>query len=486
MSLINQVLTGISGLILPVYIIQTYSSEANGLVASITQFLSIIAFLDFGVGAVVQSNLYKPLSDNDSITISKILISAEKFYKKIAYLFLAYTFILAILFPFLGAIKYGFVYTASMVLILSIGNFAQYYFGITYQTLLGADQRSYVFLFLQNIAVVLNLILCIAFINLGYSLHFVRFITMAVYLIKPIGINWYVKKHYLLYKDLEISDEPIKQKWNGLYQHIAAVVLKSNAVLILTLFSTLANVSIYTVYNNVMRMLEQIIEAASSGIQALIGNMYAKREYENLFVFFSITEWLIHSCVTISFTMAGILIIPFVKIYTRNITDINYIYHDFSVVLSVACAVYCIRIPYYILIKAAGHYKETQSSAIIEIILNIVASTVGVIWYGLIGVAYGSLLAMLYRTTYLAYYALKNIMHIGMKSYFNNIIKDIVIISGLVYVSRFICITELNYFQWIKAAILLGLMAILDWMLVSVIFSKSEIKLLFSRFGKSL
>ena len=83
-SLIFQVTTIVCGFILPRLILLYYGSETNGLVNSITQFLSIISFLELGVGAVVQSSLYKPLSKNDSVEVSKIVKSANKFFRTLA------------------------------------------------------------------------------------------------------------------------------------------------------------------------------------------------------------------------------------------------------------------------------------------------------------------------------------------------------------------------------------------------------------------
>ena len=64
-SLIFQLTTIICGFILPRLILTAFGSEVNGLVNSIIQFLGIISFLELGVGAVVQSTLYKPLAEKN-------------------------------------------------------------------------------------------------------------------------------------------------------------------------------------------------------------------------------------------------------------------------------------------------------------------------------------------------------------------------------------------------------------------------------------
>lgn len=76
-----------------------YGSAVNGLVSSITQFLGFISLAECGVGAVVQSALYKPLANNDMQEVSKIMKSADRFFKRIAYILLAYIAILMVFYP---------------------------------------------------------------------------------------------------------------------------------------------------------------------------------------------------------------------------------------------------------------------------------------------------------------------------------------------------------------------------------------------------
>ena len=71
---------------MPRLILKTYGSEVNGLINSISQFLAVISFLEMGVGAVVQSSLYKPLAERNDEEISKIVSSANKFFSKIAFI----------------------------------------------------------------------------------------------------------------------------------------------------------------------------------------------------------------------------------------------------------------------------------------------------------------------------------------------------------------------------------------------------------------
>ena len=58
-NLVLQIVTIIYGFIVPKIIISNFGSNTNGLISSITQFLSYIALLESGFGPVVKSILYK-------------------------------------------------------------------------------------------------------------------------------------------------------------------------------------------------------------------------------------------------------------------------------------------------------------------------------------------------------------------------------------------------------------------------------------------
>ena len=98
-SVIYQVLTVICGFILPRLYLSYYGSEVNGLITSIAQFLGFISLAELGVGAVVQSALYKPLADKNNDEISRIVLSAKRFYRKIAIFLVVYVIALVIIYP---------------------------------------------------------------------------------------------------------------------------------------------------------------------------------------------------------------------------------------------------------------------------------------------------------------------------------------------------------------------------------------------------
>lgn len=461
-----QLVTIISGFILPILRLKYYGSEINGLVVSITQFLGLISFLDLGVGQVVQANLYGPLAKNDYEKTSDILASAKKFFRMLAKILLIYSVTLAVFYPFIGSTNFDYWYIFSLVLILSIDSFSQYYFGITYQLLLNSDQRGYIQYSLQILTVIINLVFSSILIIAGFGIHAVKLFTSIVYLLRPFGMYCYVKVKYskIDFKK-KIDYEPIKQKWNGFAQHIASVVLNNTDTVVLTLFATLNDVSVYAVYNLVISGVKQLFTSMVQGIQPILGEYWAKKENEKLEGFFGFVEWVIHTGTVFLFGCTAALIVPFIRVYTREITDCNYVAVMFGILLTAAHAAHCIRLPYNLMVMAGGHFKQTLSCYIVAAAMNIVVSVLMVYKYGLVGVAIGTLVSMIYQTVWLAIYLSRNLIKWNIKNVLKQIIVDLVSIVIAYSISTLFQLNNLTYASWIILAVKVAI----TWMTVIVI-----------------
>lgn len=466
-SLALQVVSVICGFILPRLILETFGSDVNGLVNSITQFLGVITLLDLGVGAVVQSALYKPLADNDTNMISKIYVSANKFFRRLAEILLVYVVLLMIFYPMLVNKSFGHMYTALLIAAICISSFAQYYFGIVNSLLLNADQRGYIQYVAQIITLILNTLACYIIIKLGASIQIVKLTTSLIFLLRPLFLVFYVKKHYSIGQKITYTDEPIKQKWNGMAQHFAAYVLSGTDNIVLTMFSTLGNVSIYSVYNVVIIGVKNALLSVTNGFQSLIGEMLAKKETMKLNAFFGFVEWFLHTGTTLVFGCTGVLIVDFVRVYTYGINDADYIQPLFAVLITIANAGHCLRLPYNILILAAGHYKQTQSNYIIAMILNIVVSIATVKMWGLVGVAIGTLIAMAYQTVWMAKYDSKNIICWPFKNFLKQCGVDAITVIIASLATFKIPMLSVSYVSWFLLAIeVFGI-----WLIISIVIN---------------
>ena len=477
-SLLQQLATFICGLILPRMIIKTYGSSVNGLVSSITQFLSYITLLESGIGPVIKSVLYKPIAEKNKKQVEQILKSAQRFFNIIAFIFVIYLIILCFIYPLLVQKEFGRGYTASLLLIISISTFAQYFFGIVYQTYLQAEQKTYITSGISAITIILNTIVSILLIKLGMSIQIVKLASAVIFVLRPIALNIYVKKKFKINLN-EIKEKyELKQKWDGLVQHIAAVIHGNTDIIILTIFSSTAEVSVYTVYFSVVNGIKNLVEALTGGMDASFGNMYVKNEKENLNKSFKNFEFFYYTIVTIIFTCTLCLIIPFVSVYTRGISDINYIRPIFAILIVSAEYMWAIRLPYNSLVLAVGHFKETQKGAWFEAISNLVISILLVKEYGIVGVAIGTLFAMTVRTIEFMYHTAKYILKRNMLYAFGHLFITMME-TVIIYIITNLLLKKIifdSYLIFIKYGAIILILSTLIVLSINIITYKEQFK----------
>lgn len=480
-SFVFQITTIICGFILPRLILKAFGSEVNGLVNSVTQFLGIISFLELGVGSVIQSSLYKPLADRDKDQISKVMVSGQKFFSKLAAILLVYVIVLMGIYPFIAKQDFGSVYTATMIGVISISSFAQYYFGIVNRLLLTADQKGYISYNVQTITLVLNAVACFILINIGASIHIVKLTTSLIYVLRPLSLFLYVQKHYQINRKIKYDIEPIRQKWNGVAQHISAVVLDGTDSVVLTVFAGLKAVSVYSVYYIVVSGVKQLLLSMTNGIQSLIGELWARQELEALRNFFGWVEWSLHTVTSLIFGITSVLIVPFVQVYTDGISDINYVQPLFAMLIVAANAGHCLRLPYNIMILAGGHYKQTQSNYIVAAVMNIVISIMAVNAWGLVGVAIETVAAMFYQTFWMAWYDSKNLICWPFAKFLKQLVIDVIIvmlmhlITRLPVISDFFQLQEIGYGAWVVLAVKVSSIGVLSSLCIDLIFYRAYV-----------
>lgn len=476
-SLMLQLVTIICGFIVPKLIIESFGSNVNGLVTAITQFLAYITLLESGFGPVVKSILYKPIANKNKEEIEKILKASEKFFRIISYIFIVYIIILCFALPIIVSNEFDIWFTLSLVIIISISTFAEYYFGMTYKLYLQAEQRTYVTSIIQIGTTILNTIMIVLLIHFRANIQIVKLFSAIIFVFRPILQNIYVKKKYNINLKNVNENYKIKQKWNGLAQHIASVIHNNTDAVVLTIFSNTVEVSVYSIYLLVVTGVKNLVQAFTGGVDASFGDMIAKGEKQALNNSFKVYELFYFTLTTIIFIVTFLLIVPFVSIYTIGITDANYIRPVFAYLLVLAEFMWTIRLPYSSITLAAGHFRETMKGAWVESGLNIVLSVILVFKFGIIGVAIGTLVAMFVRTIEFMYHTSKYILDRSTLYTFKRLLIIAIEIILVVIIANLIpSINVINYITWAIQAIIIALITSIVVITINCLVYKEDVK----------
>lgn len=396
-SFIWQMATMISGLLLPGMIINHYGSELNGLIASMTSFLSYISVMDSGVAGVIKAELYPPLAHKRWKEVSSILTAARLFFRRIAKLFLIYVLALILIYPKLVNTSFSFSTIAALILVLSSALFFEYYSGLTNRILIMSDKKHALYNLLQTILVLLNLGISIGLIFLDQSILLVKIASSIVFLINPLVLAVYVKRKYPIDETVLSNEEVLKQRWDGIGHHVAKLSRNNVDIFLLTLFFSVKEISIYSIYLMILNVLTKFIGIFTNGVEAFLGELLALEKRDRLEKYFSFYQFWY---TTIAFTFcvtACTVSFPFLSIYILNAESQGYLNDSFMLLMFCAQLVFLLKLPFSNLVLAAGKYKETKKYAFIEVIINVVSSCLFLFLFGMSGLALGTLLGSVYH-----------------------------------------------------------------------------------------
>jgi hypothetical protein len=122
-----------------------YGSEVNGLITSITQFISYISLVEAGLSGAAVYALYKPLAEENHHKVSQIVVATKRFYAKSGWMFLVLVATMAMGYPFfVKSTQIDRHEISILVFILGFGGIIDFFLLGKYRAILTADQRQFV------------------------------------------------------------------------------------------------------------------------------------------------------------------------------------------------------------------------------------------------------------------------------------------------------------------------------------------------------
>lgn len=466
----------ICGLVLPKLILSNYGSDYNGIVQSVSQFISCIALMKLGIGGVTVAALFKPLMSKDDEELSRVLASTEHFMRRIGLIFVVFVLVFACIYPIFISTEFDWLFASSLILIISISTFAEYYFGFTYQMLVSADQKNYIISVLSIITIILNTVIAVILINLNCSIHIVKLGSSLVNIISPLYLYYYCHSHYNIRKIPKNEVKPLAQRWDAFAHEAASFINDNTDIMILTVFTNLKEVSVYTVYHYVVVNLKKVLTSFVASFGSAFGDMYARKEFDLMRKNLRVFELIVYSFGTVIYSTALVMLVPFVVIYTKGVEDVEYVRTAFAIIAMVAGIFDIFRYPYKQIINCTGHYKNTRNIAITEACINIIVSLIMVYNFGLVGVAIGTMFTMIFGAIRYSYYVLKHILDSEVKNTYFHMFISLAIMFIVYFISRFYVRDAVSVVVWIIDAFITGIIALILVSLVDYLIYRDDFK----------
>lgn len=484
-GLLQELVAVICGLILPRVILSGFGSTYNGIVNSVAQFLAFSAVLRSGLSAVTNAALYKPLADGDWSKISGIMVATDHFMRKVGWLLAALILGLAALYPLAVLDEFPYWFSFALVLLIGISTFVENMFSIKYKILLESDQKYYIPTLFTVVARVLSTVFSIVLILAGSGIHVVKLGAALGMMSTPFLLKLYVDRHYKIDWKAPADNVAIKSRWDAFAQQLATIVNYNVPTIIMTLLLPLKELSVYTVYYMVSNNMTKLLTSCLNGLKSTFGNMIALGEQDHLRKRFCDVEYAVFLISTIIFTVTAILYTPFIQIYTKGITDADYNRELLGYAMVLVALFSVLRLPYQLVVEAAGHFKQTRNGAFLEVILNVAISMLMTNLMGVIGVLVGGFVAALVRTTQFAWYANRKILGLPLWRTLKNYVTYLAAGSLLTWlVPKFIEVGCGSYLQWVLSAIPVFIIVAVTLTVLSAIFSPVQFRSFFQSLFK--
>ena len=469
-----QIVTMISGFILPKVMISVYGSEINGLVTSITQLISYLTLVEAGLSGAAIYSLYKPLADNDTNNINRILAAAKNFYYRTGYLFLGLVVGSAFFYPlFLKTNLLNYYEIVILFLILGVNGILEFFTLAKYRALLTADQKTYIISLASIIQVILNTSIVTILSYTGVSIVTVRFVAIISIIIRTVILWEYCRKKY---KYLDFSVEPdnssMDKRWDALYMQVIGVIHTGAPVVIATFLLTLEDVSIYSIYYIVINGLNSILSIFMSGLSASFGDLIIRNEREKFKKSFQQFEYTYYIIITIVYAITMTTYLPFIKVYTKG-ADINYEFPVLAILMTLNGYFYNLKTPFGMLTIASGKYRESRVQITIQGLLEIICGIVFAKIFGLNGIILGAIISNLYRNIDFIFFAPKYLTHYSFSSSLQMWIRSILLIVIIPSITYFIPNSFItNYFTWLVYVLIIGMIVVIVTLTVNMLSYK--------------
>ncbi len=455
-AVVLQIVNLIVNLILPRVMITVYGSNVNGLVTSIRQFISYFNLVEAGLAGAAVYALYKPLADKDRDDINGVLSAANRFYNISGYIFSALVLITAFVYPMFTSGQGIDVFTiAALVVIIGASGALEFFAVGKYKVLYTADQKSYVISLINATAVALNAVIILVLASLGFSIVVVQLTALISFFARS---ALYIAYGRLKYRELDFSappkNEALDKRWDALILQILGVATTATPVVIVSLFISLSEASVFVTYNMVFASVLALLTTFSNGLSAMFGDMLVRNELSTLQKAYNQYEYLYYALVSWGYSVAAIMIMPFMKIYTAGFSDAEYLRPSIAALFVAVGIISNIKTPQGMLVISAGLYKETKLQTLIQAAIIIVFSAALAPFFGIAGVLAGSLLSNLYRDIDLIFYIPKTVTKLKPTLTIRRVMRIFLLFAAAVIPAlTLISIEPSNLVQWAAYAV---------------------------------
>ncbi len=458
LNLIITFLISFLSFVLNKYFVFYLGIENLGLMKLFSQLLAYLNLAEIGLASASTYALYKPLAKKDYKQISIVINTMSSLYKNIFLFILIVGLLLNPIIPFFikDKIMNKIIY---LYWSLYVVNTALGYSFVKYSILFTADQKFWLVRLIQGGSRILcQLLQILVIIKLQSFLIFILFLILDNIIQYIFYKLHYIKNYSYIFKT-KIKDKSITNNLKNLFWHkVAGLIVFNTDLILISKFISLEIVGIYASYQMIIQMIMTIINIALNVIRPKIGKFIAENNKENIFSYWKSLN-ILFLWISIIFSLCIYeLMGNFINLWLGEKFILS---HLTLFLITINLFINCFRNITEIFKEGSGFFDDVHLP-ISEAVINFILSIILVRYMGLNGVIIGTIVSNV-----LIVCIAKPIL--VFKRCFKKNIKDYIIIYGnyliLMIVSLLSCNFTLKYillknvntwFDWIIKGIIIG------------------------------
>lgn len=441
------------GFIIPKIFIENYGSDVNGLLSSIGQVFAYLNLVEAGIGVATTQALYKAVAKDDWDEINAIMNAASGFYRRTGTIYFIGVVITSLIYAFFIETPLLPRQVFLLILFSGMGNVLNYFFQSKYIAFLNTEGKTYIHVGINTVIQIITQILKIVMISNQLDIVLIYFVYLMITTLQIFVLNIYMHRNYKnkLNKIVRPNKQALNQHSSVLVHQISSLVFSNTDVLILTAFTNLKCVSIYTIYNMVINYISLLAGTILDSFTSALGLIYneSRERFNKIYDLYELGSWMLYF-ILMSITL--LLYEPFIVLYTKK-ADINYADAILPMLFVLNQLMSFVRMPGLKVMNIEGCFKDTRSRTVIETFINLSVSLIAVHFAGMYGVLLGTAMALSYRTVDIIIYSNQKIL----KRKWTMILRRL-LINSVTFVAVFLLLR-----QWTD-----GISSIVDFLIMGV------------------
>lgn len=427
------------------FIVKYINSDVNAVTQLARQIFTYLVLLESGLATAYTYKMYKPLSIEDYSKVNSLFKGLHNTLKKIAVKMFLGIMIIALIYPLM--IKKNILnYIDIVFLLLLLGTrfILPYYLYVSKKNLLITTSKKYIVELLDGILNISILIFEIILIMLKVPIIIIFSLSLIFYFIINKVYDYILRKHCytIIVNNSRPSYEASDMTKDIIVHQISSLVFSSTDSILLSIFKSLNDVTIYNAYDNLLSYPTLIINKFSSAISASFGLKLANNKNNTYEIYNEVLNVIIFIDIIIT-SLFFLFANQFVTLWLGK----EYIIDNFSLILFSLLLAHRITMPIvYIIRNGKGMYKETKKYTLMQAIVNLLLSILFIIPFGIPGILLATVLStyfILEPSNYKIVY--HDIFHKKMVIYFDLLKTMVTIIVCISICSKFLLTKNLTW-----------------------------------------